>query len=73
MPFLDDKQVHRLLTLAAFHRHCGECGQFAAYDYCRSCDTFYWIHQPGCMMYENHNGHRLTIVPFVVDYEARKI
>jgi hypothetical protein len=35
-------------------------------DYCRTCDEFYWIHQPGCAMYEpKHEGHRLTIVPFV--------
>lgn len=68
MPFLDEGKVHNLLTLAAFHRHCGECGHFAAYDYCRSCDEFYWLHRPGCRMYETkHFGHRLTIVPFVED------
>ena len=65
MPFLDDTQVRDLLSLAVIHRPCEECGQHAAYDYCRSCDTFYWIHQPGCRMFEAHYGHRLTIVPFV--------
>jgi len=66
MPFLDDAHVAELLKLATLHRACGECGQFAAYDYCRSCDEFYWVHQPGCRMHEpKHSGHRLTIVPFV--------
>lgn len=66
VPLLDDYDVARLLKLAVIHRACGECGQHAALDYCRSCDEFYWIHQPGCRMYEEkHFGHRLTIVPFV--------
>ena len=66
MPFLEAQHVQELLALGRLHRHCEECGQFAAYDYCRSCDEFYWIHQPGCRMYEaKHHGHRLTIVPFV--------
>jgi hypothetical protein len=66
MPFLADEQVQDLLHLAAIHRPCGECGQFTAQDYCRSCDEFYWVHAPSCRMYEpKHGGHRLTIFPFV--------
>jgi len=66
VPFLEAQHVQELLALARLHRACGRCGQVAAYDYCRSCDEFYWIHQPGCHMYEEkHGGHRLTIVPFV--------
>ena len=68
MPFLSDEQVEHQLTLAVIHRHCFECGHHTAQDYCRTCDEFYWIHQPGCAMYaEKHQGHRLTIVPFVED------
>jgi hypothetical protein len=70
MPLLDDTGVENLLALAMIHRRCDECGQPTAMDYCRSCDDFYWIHAPGCRMYEDkHFGHRLTIVPFV---ELRK-
>jgi hypothetical protein len=66
MPFLDDVQVQELLALAYLHRACNGCGQVTAMDYCRSCDEFYWIHQPGCLMFDpKHYGHRLTIVPFV--------
>jgi hypothetical protein len=68
MPLLNDAQVQELLALAAIHRACGECGHRTAHDYCRTCDEFYWIHSPGCRMYEaKHHGHRLTIVPFVED------
>jgi hypothetical protein len=68
MPFLSDTQVEELLALAAIHRACGECGHHTAQDYCRTCDEFYWIHAPGCRMYEaKHHGHRLTIVPFTED------
>ena len=66
MPLLDRDQVADLLALAKIHRQCEACGQHTAMDYCRSCDEFYWLHQPGCLMYEEkHFGHRLTIVPFV--------
>jgi hypothetical protein len=66
MPLLDEQHVQELLALAKIHRECGECWHLAASDYCRSCDEFYWIHQPGCWMYEaKHHGHRLTIIPFV--------
>jgi hypothetical protein len=48
------------------HGRCRECGHSAAQDYCRTCDEFYWIHQPGCAMYTaKHFGHRLQIVPHV--------
>jgi hypothetical protein len=68
MPLLDDAQVEELLELAALHRCCRECGRQTAQDYCRSCDEFYWLHEPGCAMHEDkHHGHRLTIVPFVED------
>jgi hypothetical protein len=37
-------------------------------EYCRSCDEFFWIHQPGCAMHEaKHDGHRLYLTPFVED------
>jgi hypothetical protein len=77
MPFLSDAQVKELLALAAgsapellaiaaIHGVCNECGRRTAQDYCRTCDEFYWLHAPGCLMYEDkHFGHRLTIVPFV--------
>jgi hypothetical protein len=68
MPLLSLEGVLELLAAARAHRNCGECGQRTALDYCRSCDEFYWIHAPGCDMYEaKHYGHRLTIVPFVED------
>lgn len=71
--------AHELLerALAAAHvltepgpiRHT--CGA-TVLDYCRTCDEFYWLHPaPGCNCGlhsdENHDGHRLTIVPFVED------
>lgn len=66
MPRLDEKHVQELLKLVRLHRSCGECGQRTGQDYCRTCDEFYWIHGPGCRMYNSeHFGHRLTIVPFV--------
>jgi hypothetical protein len=69
MPLLDIAHQRELLDLAAVCSTCRECGQQTAQDYCRTCDEFYWIHRPGCAMYEPaHFGHRLTIVPFV---EAR--
>jgi len=65
MPFLLGEQVEELLVAARYHGACRECGQQTAMDYCRSCDEFYWIHQPGCLMHTSkHGGHRLTIVPF---------
>jgi hypothetical protein len=68
MPLLNDEQVQDLLSLVDLHRHCGDCGHHTAMDYCRTCDEFYWIHQPGCAMHApKHYGHRLTIVPFVED------
>ncbi|HEY1897022.1 MAG TPA: hypothetical protein VGG62_12145 [Terracidiphilus sp.] len=68
MPVLDVDHVQKMLTLVYLHRPCGECGQHTAMDYCRTCDQFYWLHAPGCMMYtEKHFGHRLTLVPFVED------
>jgi hypothetical protein len=71
MPLLDERQIEELLQLAHVHGVCRECGQRTAYDYCRTCDEFYWIHKPGCLMYEpKHYGHRLTIVPFVEDRGA---
>lgn len=65
MPILSDTHVQELLALAYMHRNCAECGQHTAQDYDRTADEFYWIHQPGCTMYEDRGGHRLTIVPFV--------
>jgi hypothetical protein len=71
MPLLSIEQLEDLLEIAALHRRCGECGQPTAMDYCRSCDEFYWIHQPGCAMHEDkHHGHRLYIVPYVEDRSA---
>jgi hypothetical protein len=70
MPYLDDYSISRLLKLAKMRNACGTCGQVAALDYCRTCDEMYWLHAPGCRMHEDkHDGHRLTIVPFV---EERK-
>lgn len=69
MPLLSHEHIEELLKLAVIHGTCNECGQRTAYDYCRSCDEFYWVHAPGCRMHEDHNGHRLTIVPFVEDRE----
>jgi hypothetical protein len=66
MPFADAAHVAELLEIATMHGPCCACGQYTAMDYCRSCDEFYWIHQPGCRLYEaKHFSHRLTIVPFV--------
>jgi hypothetical protein len=68
MRFLSDPEVEHLLALATVHGTCHECGRRTPHDYCRSCDEFYWLHAPGCQMYEDkHHGHRLTIVPFVED------
>jgi hypothetical protein len=65
MPLLDRTEVRRLLDLAQIHGTCNECGLRTAMDYCRSCDEFYWLHAPGCRMFEDHYGHRLYLVPFV--------
>ncbi|MBA0088826.1 MAG: hypothetical protein HRJ53_27880 [Acidobacteria bacterium Pan2503] len=66
MPLLSIEQIADLLTLAHMHRNCGDCGHHTAMDYCRTCDEFYWVHAPGCVMHETiHHGHRLTLVPFV--------
>lgn len=69
MPLLSEEQTAELLALAKIHRHCGECGRFAARDYCRTCDEFFWHHNPGCQMYEreteDHAGHRCVLIPFV--------
>ena len=70
MPFLDAQHVRELLIDARDARRTYPCRCFTpclcARDYCRSCDEFYWVHKAGC---ENevreHDGHRLTIVPFV--------
>jgi hypothetical protein len=67
MPLLDDAQVQDLLARArtiAFALDC--CAGGMVLDYCRTCDQFYGLHSPSCGMYEDkHEGHRLTIVPFV--------
>lgn len=66
MPLLDETHVQGLLWQARLHHHCDYCGHFAAFDYCRTCDEFYWLHEPGCLLGSSeHHGHRLTIVPFV--------
>lgn len=65
MPLLSHEQQAELLSWAHLHRPCNECGRHGAYDYCRTCDQFFWHHNPGCMMYENHDGHRQCLVPFV--------
>lgn len=56
--------------LAGAVRHCPYCGG-GKRDYCRTCDEFYWVHEDGCnavrAIDKLHNGHRLTIVPFVED------
>jgi hypothetical protein len=66
MPLLDNAAVQELIQLAHLHGACGCCGHHTAMDYCRSCDEFYWIHQPGCAMFTaKHYGHRLYLVPFV--------
>jgi hypothetical protein len=68
LPLLPIEHAIDLLKTARIHGVCRECGHHTALDYCRSCDDFYWIHQPGCLMFEpKHDGHRLTIVPFVED------
>lgn len=65
MPLLSDTETAQLLTMGQAQRACGECGIVAAKDYCRTCDHFYWLHGRGCRMFDDHAGHRLTIVPFV--------
>jgi hypothetical protein len=66
MPLLDAYRVHELLVLAQAHRRCNDYGHKTAMDCCRSCDEYYWIHLPGCAMYEDkHFGHRLYLMPFV--------
>lgn len=66
MPILDEAHVRQLLDMAEVHGVCNECFRRTAMDYCRTCDEFYWLHAPGCLMFTNkHYGHRLTIVPFV--------
>ena len=69
MPLLSFDYVQELLDLAQVHRRCGECGWHAAYDYCRTCDEFFWHHAPGCTMFawerNGHYGHRTHLTPFV--------
>jgi hypothetical protein len=53
---------------AELEEPCRECGQHIVLDYCRTCDDFYWIHQPDCSLNgAHHEGHMLTLVPFVED------
>jgi hypothetical protein len=70
MQLLNHDHVVELLARAQLHGICRECGQRTALDYCCTCDEFYAIHRHGCMMYTDHDGHRLTIVPFV-EIQAR--
>jgi hypothetical protein len=71
MPLLDNSQIDELVALAHLHGYCGECGHHTAQDYCRTCDEFYWIHAPGCLLFTSqHYGHRLQLVPFVEDWHA---
>jgi hypothetical protein len=66
MPLLDTEIIGGLLAIARGQRAPCACGGAFTYDYCRSCDEYYWLHSPGCTLYEpKHHGHRLTIVPFV--------
>jgi hypothetical protein len=66
MPILDKAEAMNLLDHVHMGRNCSSCGQHNAKDYCLTCDEVYWIHRPGCPMYEDkHFGHRLTIVPFI--------
>ena len=66
MPLWDSLEVKDLLGLASLHCECRECGHITAMDYCENCDQYYWIHLPGCTMYEPlHFGHRLTLVPYI--------
>lgn len=70
MPALDEEGVQRLLGRPTYNCICG----VAKLDYCRTCDQFYWVHRPGCnsrlglsVIDKPHDGHRLTLVPFVED------
>ena len=67
MPLLSEVDARRLLDDARTHRSWGvHCQHHCAQDYCRSCDEFYWIHPHDCSLRgPKHDGHRLTIVPFV--------
>lgn len=68
MPVLSEAQQSALRVSAAVKPpawNCHVCGG-GAKDYCRSCDEFYLIHDSACPnRVEEHDGHRLTIVPFV--------
>lgn len=64
MPLLDDANVQRLLRLAAVSLPCQGCGKRKAYDYCRSCDEFYWL-GCRCRHEKDHAGHRTYLVPYV--------
>ena len=67
VPIVDDKSPASLLAAARFvTRPCPACEQSGAFDFCVTCDEFYWIHANGCWKgSRRHDGHRLTIVPFV--------
>jgi hypothetical protein len=68
MPLLDPKHVAEMLANARntkYSRVCMNCHRYVVKDYCRSCDEFYFTHAPGCTLYHDHTGHRLTLVPFV--------
>jgi hypothetical protein len=74
MPLLSDEMVQELLADAVRRIGpgwvCWMCHKPLTRDYCRTCDVFYWTHHPQCPAYtddagENHNGHRLTVFPFV--------
>jgi len=70
MPLLDEEGVANLVREAkapSFTFKCSYCARFVVKDYCRSCDVYYFIHAPNCtwLYGESHDGHRLTIVPFV--------
>ena len=72
MPLLSAEYIAGMLMRAEARPQakepCPVCGQHTILDYCCTCDELYWIHQPDCSLNgAHHEGHRLTLVPFVED------
>ena len=66
MPLLSAECVQDLLDYAYASSSVSRGSCSNARDYCRTCDEFYFLHDPDCEEYvSKHHGHRLTIIPFV--------
>jgi len=71
MPLLSEEEQNNLIREAkapSFTFTCTYCLRSVVKDYCRTCDEFYYLHAANCSWVDKpHDGHRLTVVPFIED------